>query len=197
MGYQFHWDAETYLDLMRAEVPDYGSLQEETAAATRSIEARAMLELGTGTGETARRLLAVHAEASLIGVDSSEQMLAAAGRLLDPQRVDLRVGGIEDPLPEGPFDLVVAALVVHHLAGERKAELFRNVRSVLRRGGRFVVADVVVPEDPSDAITPLSPEYDHPSSVAEQLRWLERAGLTATVTWSQRDLAVIAADRRT
>ena len=61
MGYQFHRDAETYLGLMRAEVPDYGSLQEETAAATRSIEARAILELGTGTGETARRLLAVHA----------------------------------------------------------------------------------------------------------------------------------------
>ncbi len=25
VGYQFHWDAETYLDLMRAEVPVYGS----------------------------------------------------------------------------------------------------------------------------------------------------------------------------
>ena len=57
VGHQFHWDAETYLESMRAEVPDYDRLQEETAEATRPVEARAILELGTGTGETARRLL--------------------------------------------------------------------------------------------------------------------------------------------
>jgi len=196
VGYQFHWDADTYLDMMRAEVADYDRLEQETVEATRSIEARAILELGTGTGETARRLLAVHPVADLVGVDSSEQMLAAAARLLTPERIDLRVGRIEDRLPDGPFDLVVAALVVHHLPGERKAKLFRRAHSVLEPSGRFVLADVVVPEDPADAITPLSPEYDRPSSVAEQLDWLERGGFTATVLWSRRDLAVIAADPR-
>ena len=50
MGYQFHWDADTYLELVRAEVSDYDRLQEETAAATQSVEAHAILELGTGTG---------------------------------------------------------------------------------------------------------------------------------------------------
>jgi len=54
VGYQFHWDAETYLDLMRAEVPAYERLQEATANATQETNARAILELGTGTGETAR-----------------------------------------------------------------------------------------------------------------------------------------------
>ena len=123
-------------------------------------------------------------------------MLAAARRLLDSERVDLRVGRIEDRLPDGPFDLVVAALVVHHLPGERKAELFRRVRSVLRPDGRFVMADVVLPDDPADATTPLSPGYDHPSGVAEQLEWLTRVGLSPSVTWSCRDLAVIAGARR-
>jgi tRNA (cmo5U34)-methyltransferase len=182
---------------MRAEVPDYDRLQEETVEATRSIEARSILELGTGTGETARRLLAAQPLAHLVGIDSSEQMLAAARRLLVPDRVDLRIGQIEDTLPRGRFDLVVAALVVHHLAGQRKAELFRRVESLLRPGGRFVLADVVVPEFADDAVTPLSPEYDHPSRVAEHLDWLGRVGLSATVTWARRDLVVIAADRRT
>ncbi len=194
-GHQFHWDATTYLDLMRAEVPDYERLQDETAEATRHSEARAILELGTGTGETARRVLARHPHANLVGVDSGEQMLAAARQALEPDRVDLRIGRIEDALPEGPFDLAVAALVVHHLAGQAKAELFRRVHSALRPGGRFVVADVVVPTDPQDAITPLSPEYDHPSTLAEQVAWLERADFSATVVWRARDLAVIAADR--
>jgi hypothetical protein len=45
VGYQFHWDAETYLDLMRAEVPVYERLQEATANATQ----------GTNTSSTTRR----------------------------------------------------------------------------------------------------------------------------------------------
>ena len=195
VGYQFHWDAETYLDLMRAEVPAYERLQEATANATQGTNARAILELGTGTGETARRLLVRHPHAELVGVDSSEQMLAAAAQLLDSERVELRVGRIEDALPGGPFDVTVAALVVHHLAGDRKAELFQRIHAVLRPGARLVLADVVVPDDPQDAVTPLSPEYDHPSSVAEHLAWLKRAGFSATVVWSAHDLAVFPGER--
>jgi tRNA (cmo5U34)-methyltransferase len=197
VGHHFHRGAETYLELTRAEVPDYDRLQEETAEATRPIEARAILELGTGTGETARRLLALHPLAELVGVDSSEQMLAAAGGLLDPDRVDLRVDRIEYPLPPGPFDLVVAALVVHHLEADDQVKLFQRVHSMLRPGGRFVVADVVVPEHREDAITPPSPDHGHRSTLGEQLEWLEAAGLSAAVIWTRRDLAVIAADRRT
>ncbi len=100
---QFHWDATSYLDLMHSEVAGYERLQDESAEATRPIEARRILELGTGTGETARRLLAVHPLADLIGVDSSEQMLAVARRLLDRDGVDLRLARIEDSLPEGPL----------------------------------------------------------------------------------------------
>ncbi len=182
---------------MRAEVPDYERLQEETVEATRPVEARAILELGTGTGETARRLLALHARAELVGLDASEQMLASASRLVDRDRVHLRVGSIEDALPAHKFDLVVAALVVHHLPADGKAGLFERVHSVLRPGGRFVLADVVVPECPEDAVTPLSQDYDDPSALAEQLDWLQAAGLVASVIWKRRDLAVIAADRRT
>ena len=43
VGYQFHWDAETYLDLMRAEVPAYERLQEATANATLRKEGPSLL----------------------------------------------------------------------------------------------------------------------------------------------------------
>lgn len=192
---QFHWHAESYLDLMHAEVPDYERLQQETAEATRPVAARAILELGTGTGETARRVLTVHPAARLMGIDSSEEMLAAARPRLDPRRADLRLGRIENPLPAGTFELVISALAVHHLKGEAKAKLFERVRSALRPGGRFVLGDVVVPERPEDAITPLSPDYDHPSAAAEQLRWLAAGGLSAWTSWQSRDLAVLVAER--
>jgi tRNA (cmo5U34)-methyltransferase len=104
------------------------------------------------------------------------------------------VSRLEDPLPDGRFDLVVSALCVHHLAGAGKAELFERVAGALSAGGRFVLGDVVVPDDPADARTPLTPGYDHPSPLADQLDWLRVAGFEPRVTWSEADLAVVAAD---
>lgn len=189
---QFHWTPETYLALMREEVPDYERLQSELAAATGS-GARRVLELGTGTGETARRVLERHPAATLTGIDASENMLAQARATLPADRVELSVARLEDELPEGPFDVVASALAVHHLDGPGKADLFQRVATRLAADGRFVLGDVIVPDDPADVVTPIDGSYDKPSTLPEQLRWLEDAGLTPQVTWQHRDLAVIVA----
>jgi tRNA threonylcarbamoyl adenosine modification protein (Sua5/YciO/YrdC/YwlC family) len=190
---QHHFDPATYLDMISTDVPAYGRLQEELTAASGS-GAELVLELGTGTGETARRLLAAHPKAFLVGIDSSAEMLAVARDSLPRGRVDLRVAPIEDALPEGPFDLVATALCVHHLGDPEKASLFGRVRAALRPGGRFVLADVIVPDDPADATIPLTPGFDRPSPLADQLRWLADAGFGARVSWAAADLAVVAAD---
>jgi tRNA threonylcarbamoyl adenosine modification protein (Sua5/YciO/YrdC/YwlC family) len=190
---QYHFEPATYLDMISTDVPGYGRLQEELTAASGS-GAELVLELGTGTGETARRLLGAHPNAFLVGIDSSAKMLAVARDSLPPGRVDLRVAPIEDALPEGPFDLVASALCVHHLSGPEKASLFERVRAALRPGGRFVLADVVVPDDPADTTIPLTPGFDRPSPLADQLRWLDDAGFDARVSWAAADLAVVAAD---
>jgi tRNA (cmo5U34)-methyltransferase len=193
---QFHWNPDEYLALMRAELPDYERLQEELVAATQGADAQSILDLGTGTGETARRVLDAHPRAQLTGIDSSEPMLDVARSSLDRTRATLRLSRLEDPLPPGPFDLCISALAVHHLDGPGKADLFKRLGAVLTVGGRFVLADVVVPDDPADALTPLSPDYDLPSTVAEQLRWLGAAGFEAEVTWCHRDLAVLSGEWR-
>ncbi len=190
---QWHWDPATYLDNMLAEVPAYADLQEQTAAATEGVEATAVLELGIGTGETARRVLARHPEAKVVGIDSSQEMLARARDALP--EADLRVARLEDPLPPGPFDLVVSALAVHHLDAAGKRDLFRRAAEVLRPGGRFVLADVVVPERQEDVVTPIDGVYDLPDRVDDQLEWLRAAGLDAEVMWADRDLAVVRATR--
>jgi tRNA (cmo5U34)-methyltransferase len=187
---EFHWDPDSYLALMAAEVPDYERLQDETAAAT-GTRARRILELGTGTGETARRVLARHPEATLVGVDASDAMLARARAQLPPARVDLRLGRLEDPLPEGPFDLVVSVLAVHHLDGPRKARLFERVAAALAPAGRFVLGDVVIPDDPAEVFTPIDGHHDTPSTIAEQRAWMDAAGLASSVVCARRDLAVL------
>jgi tRNA (cmo5U34)-methyltransferase len=191
---QFHFDPATYLAMIREDVERYDELQDETAHATAgAAPARAILELGTGTGETARRVLERHPGARLVGIDGSEAMLAVAREAL--AGADLRVQRLEDPLPGGPFDLVFSALAVHHLDGEGKRDLFERVAAVLAPDGRFVLADVIVPADPAGARIPLSAGFDRPDTLADQLAWLGGAGLTAHATWVAGDLAVIAADR--
>ena len=188
---QLHWDPQTYADLMRSEVPEYERLQDELGRATEGVVARRVLELGTGTGVTTRRVLALHPDAQLTGVDSSPEMLAHA----DLPGVDLREQDLRDSLPEGPFDLVFSALAIHHLDGAGKADLFGRVAAALAPGGRFVLADVVVPDDPADAVTPLDAGYDLPDTVDDQLAWLRAAGFDARVSWQSRDLAVLVGDR--
>ena len=51
---QFHFVPEEYLALIRAEVPDYDRVQDEVAAATEGVAARAVLELGVDAGFDAR-----------------------------------------------------------------------------------------------------------------------------------------------
>jgi tRNA (cmo5U34)-methyltransferase len=187
---QFHWKPEEYLALMHRELPDYERLQDEVAAASTGAQVHRALELGVGTGETARRVLGVHPGASLLGIDASEEMLARAREALPG--ADLRLGRLEDPLPDGPFELVFSALAIHHLDGPGKEDLFRRIALVLSPGGRVVIGDVVVPVDPHDAVTPMDEGYDMPSTLVEQLGWLAEAGFgSATVTWSKRDLAVL------
>jgi tRNA (cmo5U34)-methyltransferase len=192
---QWHWEPEQYLTFIRGEVPAYDRLQDEAAAATGSDVRGRILELGTGTGETAWRVLERHPEAALVGIDESEEMLSRARETLPGDRVDLLRGRLEEPLPVGPFDIAVSALAVHHLDGPGKRDLFARLARVLVPGGRVVIADVVVPEDPADAVTPIDDgDYDKPSSVAEQLGWLAEAGFSPRVAWAERDLAVMVAD---
>ena len=190
-GYQFHFDPTTYLETIRKEVPAYDELQQAVAEATAGIHAERVLELGVGTGQTSRRLLDLHPGAELVGIDESAEMVAVASADVAG---NLRVRRLQDPLPEGNFDLVVSALAVHHLGGAGKADLFARVADRLRPGGRFVLGDVVVPDDPADLVTPIDGVYDQPSTIDDQVRWLAAAGLHAEVVWARQDLAVIVAD---
>lgn len=192
---EFPWNPETYPHLVAQEVPDYPRLQEQLVTATLGRPARAVLDLGIGSGLTAAHVLEAHPDASLVGVDANADMLAAAAASLDAGRTALHRSRLQDPLPPGPFDLVTSVLAVHHLDGPGKADLFDRVAAVLSVGGRFVLADLVVPEDPDDVVTPVDGVEDVPSPLDDQCEWLAAAGLTSEVSWRHRDLAVVVGTR--
>jgi cyclopropane fatty-acyl-phospholipid synthase-like methyltransferase len=181
---------------VRAEIPAYDKFQ-ELVVLTAYAEWRSghVLELGTGTGETARRLLERLDNVQIVSVDESAEMLAEAANALPRERVTLVQGRLQDPLPDGPFDLVVSALAIHHLDDHEKPDLFSRVRAALGPGGRFVLADVIVPDDPERAVIPLTPGYDKPSGLEDQLAWLRGAGFRSVeVVWRHDDLAIVVAE---
>ncbi|MFZ0388116.1 MAG: Sua5/YciO/YrdC/YwlC family protein [Solirubrobacteraceae bacterium] len=188
---QFHFDAGSYDTTIQAEIPAYAQLQQQLELASGD-GVRRILELGTGTGETARRLLARHPAATLVGVDESDEMLALAAARLPAGRVSLVVSRLEDPLPDGRFDLVASALAVHHLAPAEKRRLFGRIREVLAPGGRFVLADVIVPVNPADVTIELTAGFDRPDTLSDLIVWLAETGFEVSVSWTHQDLAVLA-----
>lgn len=172
---QFHWKPETYLELIRSEVPRYDELQEQAIAAIPFAPER-VLELGMGTGETTRRLIEAYPGSWVIGLDSSADMVFRARENYD----DVQLARIEDPLPEGPWDLVIGVLSIHHLRAEAKQNLFRQVKEQARA---FVIGDVVKADV---EITPIDADYDFPEKAEDLAAWTG-----GTVTWQQDDLAVV------
>lgn len=132
-------DPNTYLEQILAEVPRYDDLQVAALDAV-PFEPSRVLELGFGTAETTQRLLDRFPSVRITGLDSSSEMVFKAREL---GWEDLRLGRIEDPLPDGPWDLVIAVLTIAELDGDGVRDLFRRVRDHSRA---LVIADVASPE---------------------------------------------------
>jgi trans-aconitate methyltransferase len=174
---QFHTDPDSYLDEIRAEVPRYDELQDAAIEAIPFPPAR-VLELGIGTGETTRRLLARYPDAEVTGLDSQPEMVFRAREL----GIEVRLARMEDPLPDGPWDLVISVLSVHHLGDDQKRDLFRRVRE---QGRVLVMGDVVIAEP---QVTPLEEGVDLPSRPEDLVEWCG-----GELVWETDDLAIVRA----
>lgn len=119
---QFDWTPEVYLERIRAQIPRYDDLQEQAIAAVPFAPAR-VLELGMGTGETTRRLIEAYPDAWVVGLDASPDMVFRARQTYD----DVQLARMEDPLPDGPWDLVISVLSVNQLDDEQTQALCRRV----------------------------------------------------------------------
>ncbi len=131
---QFDWTPDEYLERIRARIGRYDELQEQAVAAIPFPPER-VLELGMGTGETTRRLIEAHPDAWVIGLDSSPDMVFRARQSYD----DVQLARMEDPLPDGPWDLVISVLSVSDLDDGQQQALFRRVKDHSRS---LVIGDV-------------------------------------------------------
>ena len=141
---QFDWTPETYLERIRSRIPRYDELQEQAVAAIPFPPER-VLELGMGTGETTRRLIDAYPQAWVVGLDASPDMVFRARQTYD----DVQLARMEDPLPDGPWDLVISVLSVNDLTDEQKKSLFRRLKEHSRS---LVIGDAFDPKQLEDLL---------------------------------------------
>jgi ubiquinone/menaquinone biosynthesis C-methylase UbiE len=99
-------------------------------AARRLPDGRAVgVDLWSGKDQSGNRPEATLANAAAAGVDG---------------RVDVRTGDITAlPFPEGSFDVVTSALVIHNIPSpEGRLRAVDEAMRVLRPGGQLLIADI-------------------------------------------------------
>ena len=105
-----------------------------------------VLDVGSGVGGPARFLAATHG-CRVTGVDLSEPFVEAARYLTERTgqsgRVSFEVGSaLELPFGDGKFDVVLLQHVSMNISD--RTRLYRELRRVLKAGGRLTTFDVVL-----------------------------------------------------
>ena len=172
---------DDYLEDVRAQVPLYDALQDAAIAAI-PFAPETVLELGIGTGETSAKLLERFPDAKITGLDSDPDMIYGVRDLVK----DVSLARMEDPLPDGPWDLVICVLSAHRLTNDQKQTLFRRVR---QQSKSFVLGDFVALET-GEGNTQVSGTA-YPDTATDLTEW---SG--GEVKWQGDDLVVVAADYR-
>jgi tRNA (cmo5U34)-methyltransferase len=216
MGAATHLGIKTgeYDKAIATLIPHYSELIDAAAAAVDIVArtAPAVVDLGTGSGALAQRILAVRPKARLIGIDADPTMLGTASKRLrgNIQTIEEDFEHIHIPR----CDVVSASFALHHVpTGRRKAALYKRCFASLRPGGMFVSADCYLASSAKVQQRHRQAWLDHlkrkysPKKAENFLRtWakedvyftldreielLKDAGFSVEVTWRQDSFAVV------
>lgn len=130
-------------------------------------------DLGCGTGQMTEALAPFVKK--VVAVDDSAAMLAAAKkRLAGISNVELRQGDMAAlPLEDDSLDAVMLFLVLHYVV--EPAQVFSEIRRVLRPGGKLLIVDMM-PHDRQDFQQIMGHVWTGFAQDAIE-RWADEAGL--------------------
>ncbi|WP_067681332.1 class I SAM-dependent methyltransferase [Nocardia miyunensis] len=147
-----------------------------------------VIEIGCGTGNLVIKAIRAQPRADVIGSDPDPRALARAERKAKGSAgLRFEHGYAQNlPHPDGGFDRVLSALMLHHLPTDIKAAALTEALRVLRPGGRLEILDIG--GDTTRANTFLSRQMLRNGHVKANLalpRLLESAGFDHTLVSSE------------
>lgn len=109
--------AEGDRDRLIAQTYLFTQYLREQAKIFIEIPVKRILDLGCGEGQLTVTLGRIFPDAEVIGIDSDEKAISEAQKNLQkltipPKNVQYVVGDAQEQLPDGPFDLIYASLVL-------------------------------------------------------------------------------------
>lgn len=142
------WDTMSQIYLREVD-PRFATVVDNVIRRGDLKSGQRVLDLGTGTGSVAVEAAPLVGPAGQVtGVDISRDMLALAGRRVADSghaNIDLREGRAEQlPAGDATCDVLLASLSLMYVID--RAVAAREIRRVLRLGGRFVAAVWSAPE---------------------------------------------------
>lgn len=127
-------------------VPNYDEFQDTIAecVAKDTKEELKILELGVGKGGTVVTFLKKYPRCKYFGLDSSEEAVLKCKKILkENSDVKIEIANFSEYETEEKFDVIVAALSIHHLEKENKQKLLNKIKNWLKKDGIFIWGDIV------------------------------------------------------
>lgn len=135
--------AEVYVESIRQLQGQMEVFQKRTSDLLQATDGHRILDAGCGSGVNLIRLAKLVApNGEVVGVDVSSQLLKEAQKNIARESLPIKVqsGDVRNlDFEEGSFDRVYAERLLQHL--DQPSLVLRELRRVLRPGGRVVVLD--------------------------------------------------------
>jgi tRNA (cmo5U34)-methyltransferase len=177
-----------------------------------------ILDLGTGTGITAKLIQDALPKSHIDAVDFSDQMLERAKEKLGVDNVSYILGDFATIKFTKKYDIIVAVIGIHHQNNKGKKALFRKIYSALKPGGVFIFGDLVTHKDQHVAALNDARHYHHLvvktsnereltewahhhmflndlAPIEDQIEWLSKVGFKTRVLFKKFNTALIVASK--
>ena len=119
--------------------------RENTVKLAKLKTGESVLDIGCGTGTLAiAAKRQVGPTGRVYGIDASPEMIDRARKKAKKGQLDITFENVfvqELPFPDSTFDAVLSVTMLHHLSREARRQCLREVRRVLKPGGRLLAID--------------------------------------------------------
>ena len=107
-----------------------------------------ILDFGCGTGTLIEMILLKTPKLNIVGLDIDQNILNIATQKLkfyNPQLI--KYNGVNIPFSDNYFDKVLSSLTIHHISSGNKIFILKEIRRVMKAGGKIYILDFVKPAD--------------------------------------------------
>jgi ubiquinone/menaquinone biosynthesis C-methylase UbiE len=160
-----------------------------------------VLDVGCGTGTLAiAAKQCVGPTGRVHGIDASPEMIARARRKANKAGIEVvfKNGVVEAlPFPDAHFDVVFSTLMLHHLPREARQKCAREMRRVVKPGGRVLAADFGAAQEKRSLLAHFHHRHGH-VELRDMIALLSEAGLNVVESGALgiRDLQFALAEAR-